>query len=85
MTKAGHWQTSPLVGKEWELEQEVQKHQLDIVGLTTLRAKALEANACIGVELSGVGQGERSEAGVGITNLSDSTPLFRGLAQWMGR
>lgn len=50
------------------MEQEVQKHQLDILCLTTLRAKALEANACIGAELSPSLELARvSEAGVGIT------------------
>jgi len=64
----GTWNVSSLAGKEPELVREVERHQLDMVGLTSThstgsRTKLLERGWTL---VSGVGQGVRHQAGVGI-------------------
>jgi len=65
----GTWNVTSLAGKEPELVQEVERYQLDIVGLTSTHnmgsgTKLLEKGWTL--SFSGVAQGERRRAGVGI-------------------
>ena len=65
----GTWNVTSLAGKEPELVQEVERYQLDIVGLTSTHSKGsgtklLEKGWTL--SFSGVAQGERRRAGVGI-------------------
>jgi len=65
----GTWNVTSLAGKEPELVQEVERYQLDMVGLTSMHStgsgtKLLERGWTL--SFSGVAQGVRRQAGVGI-------------------
>jgi len=65
----GTWNVTSLVGKEPELVREVERYQLDMVGLTSMHStssgtKLPERGWTL--SFSGVAQGVRRQAGVGI-------------------